>query len=68
MAISPAVIAEPDRLGLRRTSFKEKVTMGIAPNRLARSAACIWFKSRAPDQFRPIFTAARGSYQSSGAT
>src|SRR3989442_9103425 len=38
MAISPAVIAEPDRLGLRRTSFKEKVTMGIAPNRLARSA------------------------------
>src|SRR2546425_1609457 len=38
MAISPAVIAEPDRLGLRRTSFKEKVTMGIEPNRLARSA------------------------------
>jgi len=42
MAVSPAVIAEPVRAVLGRTSFKEKVTMGIAPKRLARSAGVLY--------------------------
>lgn len=42
MAESPEASAEPGQVGLGRTSFKEKVTMGITPKRLARTAGVLY--------------------------
>ena len=42
MAVSPAVSAEPNQAGLRRTSSKEKMTMGMTPKRRARTAGLLY--------------------------
>ena len=42
MAVSTAVRAESDQVGLGRTSFKEKVIMGTTPKRAARTAGVLY--------------------------